>query len=620
MRRNNFYIFLREYCERRIAYERKPVVQSKARDGWKYINPKILRGFCEAKIYNLVKFCKDFYFIFISVISISLAVLPAAVFANDLKFNVDPDYDLSGRTDVMATLVKTSPGIYFYIEKSWWDSRGYPKQGEILQNLDNLSLEFDVKIYPELTSVFGDEWRPGIDGDERISILFHQMKDGAGGYFRTADEYLRIQIPESNEKEMVYLTIDQVDKPILKELLGHEFVHLITFNQKDRARNVSEETWLNEARAEYAATILGYDDIYQGSNLERRVKAFLEKPNDSLTEWLGRKYDYGVVDVFTQYLAGNYGINTLSDSLKTDMVGISSINWALEKNGFKEDFQQIFTNWTVALFLNNCSFGKEFCYLNNNLRNFRLSPDINFLPLSASSSLCMTDIAKNWAGSWQKFIGGNGILKSRFESLAGLNFKIPYLTQDDKGFFSLRYLLLDQDQKGEFYISDFGSKNISLIIIPSLQTKISGFDGPDSTYPFTYTVFIKERSSDQEDAIIKELLARIEFLKNEIVKIQIQIDVALGKKNFSCAKILNNLSFGARGIEVSCLQEVLKSQKAEIYPEGLITGYFGRLTQAAVARFQEKYISEILTPLGLSKGTGFVGPATKNKINFLLAK
>src|SRR3989344_7307357 len=135
-------------CKRSSA-----VFVDKGGDGGKYINPKILRSFCEAKIYNLVKFCKDFYFIFISVISISLAVLPAAVFANDLKFNVDPDYDLSGRTDVMATLVKTSPGIYFYIEKSWWDSRGYPKQGEILQNLDNLSLEFDVKIYPELTSV-----------------------------------------------------------------------------------------------------------------------------------------------------------------------------------------------------------------------------------------------------------------------------------------------------------------------------------------------------------------------------------------------------------------------------------------------------------------------------------
>jgi len=154
-----------------------------------------------------------------------------------------------------------------------------------------------------------------------------------------------------------------------------------------------------------------------------------------------------------------------------------------------------------------------------------------------------------------------------------------------------------------------------------LQTKISGFDGADSTYPFTYTVSIKESSSDQEDAVIKELLAKIDFLKNEIAKVQAQIDAALNKKsNFSCAKILNNLSLNSRGPEVFCLQEVLKSQGSGIYPEGLVTGYFGGLTQAAVVRFQEKYTSEILTPSGFSKGTGFVGPATRNKVNQILSK
>ncbi len=560
-------------------------------------------------------------FIFIFVGFIFGAVLPVAVFAADLKFNVDPSYDLAGRTEITATLVKTSPEVYFYVEKSWWDLQGYMKKEEISRDLDNLSLEFNAKIYPALTSAFGSEWRPGIDGDERISILFHQMKEGAGGYFRTADEYLKIQAPESNEREMVYITINQIDKSILKELLAHEFTHLITFNQKDRLRGVSEETWLNEARAEYALTILGYNNAYEGSNLEMRVKSFLKRPNDSLTEWLGREYDYGVINIFNQYLSEHYGAGILEDSLRTDMVGIPSINWALQKNGFKENFSQIFTNWTVAVFLNNCSFGEEFCYLNKNLQNFHLSPDINFLPLSGSSSLSVTDVAKNWSGNWQKFIGGNGILKLQFESLTGLNFNVPYLTQDSKGVFSLGFLTIGKEQKGELYVSNFGSDIKSLIIIPSLQTKISGFDGADATYPFTYTVSIKEDSSGQEDAVIKDLLAKIEFLKSEIAKVQAQIDLALNKKNsFSCNKILSNLSLNARGDEVSCLQELLKSFGSEIYPEGLITGYFGNLTFVAVGRFQEKYASEILAPVGLLKATGFVGPSTRAKINNLLTK
>ena len=70
--------------------------------------------------------------------------------------------------------------------------------------------------------------------------------------------------------------------------------------------------------------------------------------------------------------------------------------------------------------------------------------------------------------------------------------------------------------------------------------------------------------------------------------------------------------------EVRCLQEFLKSQGSEIYPEGLITGNFLNLTQLAVIRFQEKYATEILNPLGLGKGTGYVGPLTRAKINQFL--
>ena len=81
-------------------------------------------------------------------------------------------------------------------------------------------------------------------------------------------------------------------------------------------------------------------------------------------------------------------------------------------------------------------------------------------------------------------------------------------------------------------------------------------------------------------------------------------------------EILRNLAQGDSGEEVKILQQLLLDEG--VYPEGLITGYFGDLTRQAVIRFQEKYLSEILIPAGLDFGTGFVGPGTRKKIGELL--
>jgi peptidoglycan hydrolase-like protein with peptidoglycan-binding domain len=79
----------------------------------------------------------------------------------------------------------------------------------------------------------------------------------------------------------------------------------------------------------------------------------------------------------------------------------------------------------------------------------------------------------------------------------------------------------------------------------------------------------------------------------------------------------SSLQKGTYGDEVTKLQEILAGDR-EIYPEGLVTGFFGPLTLRAVKKFQEKYSGDILAPLNLSAATGFVGSSTLKKLNELM--
>lgn len=70
-----------------------------------------------------------------------------------------------------------------------------------------------------------------------------------------------------------------------------------------------------------------------------------------------------------------------------------------------------------------------------------------------------------------------------------------------------------------------------------------------------------------------------------------------------------NLKVGMVGDDVKRLQEILQKEGCFDYPNP--TGYFGGITRGAVIKLQNKYKSEILTPSGLTSGTGFVGNSTR---------
>lgn len=537
------------------------------------------------------------------------------VFAgNTERLFVEPTHDINQRKNVDANLELITNYIYFYFEKSWWEQLDEEKQKEYRNIVYNLGNEFENKIYPSIKRDFGEVPKHNVVGNtDRISVLFHPMNSSSGGYFRTGDQYSIYQYPRSNEKNILYLNTDLIEDPGIAGYLAHEYIHLITFNEKNKKHNVDEEIWLNELRAEAIISILGYNENYKDSNLQKRLKNFLHDPDISLTEWTEQVADYGVVNIFAQYLLDHYGKEILMDSLKSELVGIKSIDYALAKRKKGKTFSEIFTDFKIAVYLNNCNFGEYYCFKNKNLKDISVYPSTVFITTRDEGFHQISYQTKNWAGNWFRFVGGSGTFNLNFSGEG--NFVIPYILCEKNGACSVHFLETDEKNRGSLVVENFNLVYESITLIPSLQQKFSGFNGAEKTRQFKLEVEIQEEIPEESELEEEKTEEKISLL---ITKIK-ELYVVLGKELPTV--IEKNLHYGmVNSNEVRKLQNFLKNQGSDIYPEGFVTGNFYHLTKQAVIRFQELHSEKILQPLGLSKGTGYVGENTRRLINDLLRK
>ncbi len=536
-------------------------------------------------------------------------------------FFVDSGYDRYGREKLDAKLILTTNNLYFYVDSFWWEGLSGSKKREYNDVLYNLGNAFEKEIHPGITSVFGKEPKHSVSKEERIFILFHEMVPGAGGYFNSADQYSVYQVKHSNQRNLLYISGGHLEDSLLPAYLAHEFMHLVTFARKNRERGVSEEVWLNEMRSEYVPTLLGYDDIYDNSNLQRRVNAFLRDPDISLTEWTNQGADYGIINLFVQYLVDHYTVDILVKSLYSEFTGIKSINYALSELGYDKTFEDVFTDWTVAIYVNDCSLNELYCYKNPNLSSVRVRPVTNFLPFTDKGSLTVSYSTKSWMGNWHRLVGGRGVLSLDFGAENGGKFKVPYILCNDDDECTVGLMDLNNKGEGSISISGFNTDYSSLTIIPSMQGKVSGFNGPESSYSFSWRAQItKEYIENETEQRLKELLEQLSVIKERLAYLRSRIAMQAAGE-LSCDRITSDLYLNTTNSrEVACLQQFLKAQGLHIYPEGLVTGNFFQLTRNAVIRFQEFYKDEILSPLGLRSGTGYVGSSTRSFINSLIGQ
>ncbi|MDO8435761.1 MAG: peptidoglycan-binding protein [bacterium] len=129
------------------------------------------------------------------------------------------------------------------------------------------------------------------------------------------------------------------------------------------------------------------------------------------------------------------------------------------------------------------------------------------------------------------------------------------------------------------------------------------------------TQAVSGTSSAQE--LITSLEAQIAKLRTQIIEMNVQIESLRQvrgeiketvKEIKGTIKIIRNLRMGMSGDDIKSLQELLATD-SDVYPEKLITGYFGKMTERAIKKLQRKLCLEEV---------GSVGPKTMARINELL--
>ena len=264
--------------------------------------------------------------------------------------------------EVTATCIAKSDHLYVYIENS---VRHLFTDAEAVA----IAREFDTRIYPRVREWMGSEWKPGIDRDNRITLLMHDVgmnNSGAdyGGYFSPADQIPTA--PNSNRREMLYMDIFQFrerSRHTFHSSLAHEFAHLVNWFQNG---GTTDQQWLEEGMASFVEW-----GVY-GTVHTIFVDGYLTNPSVSLAYANTRDVYYGGSFMLMLYLYEQYGGRELIQGIVgSDALGEQGINTALADSGKSVRFPDVFLNWGLANWVNTQARNRQLGY--SNLRNRKIN-------------------------------------------------------------------------------------------------------------------------------------------------------------------------------------------------------------------------------------------------------
>ncbi len=238
------------------------------------------------------------------------------------------------------------------------------------------------QYYPLLSRYFGQEWRPGVDGDPRFVVL-HVL--GAAdtyelGYFTDEDQYPRSLFGQSNEREMVYLNMDQLalGTPLYDGTLVHEVQHLIQWNL-----DANEDKWLNEGLSQVAEIMAGLDTVDPSPYLEQ-THVRLDRWTDFDPEIYAH---YGGGFLYLLYLQQQAGDAAMMELARHPANGLAAVRAVLA--GYLPDLslESFMADWAAALFLDGESADPRYAIDGFDLPQPFFANRVRQLPFEATAAL-----------------------------------------------------------------------------------------------------------------------------------------------------------------------------------------------------------------------------------------
>ena len=198
---------------------------------------------------------------------------------------------------VQATLRHASEHLLFYVQEG---GSGDRVANEALAASAEV---FESRTLPVLLRYFGD-----LPEKPRVTI-FNGRVPGVGGYFSSSDMLPKAVNPYSNERPMVFMSLDATrpGTPSYDAVLAHElqhFVHQQTHPQQD--------SWINEGASELAMAVAGYEQSGPAraylNNPEIQLNAWADRPSESQPYYGG---GYLILEYFAQRMGGYERIKDL---------------------------------------------------------------------------------------------------------------------------------------------------------------------------------------------------------------------------------------------------------------------------------------------------------------------